>query len=83
MCRIPRIRVREIILLTEIKKDDAAQKARMIFFFSQVGEKKQPISIGGTVTNRPFQRAHREVGSQRCLSVKSFPESHCQSARLI
>lgn len=39
MCRIPRIRVREIVLLTEIKKDDAAQKARMIFFFSQVGKK--------------------------------------------
>lgn len=29
----------EIIPLTEIKKDDAAQKARMIFFFSQVGKK--------------------------------------------
>lgn len=39
MCPIPRIRVREIILLTEIKKDDAAQKSENDFLFSKCGEK--------------------------------------------
>lgn len=29
MCGVPRVRFHEIILLTEIKKDDVAQKPRM------------------------------------------------------
>lgn len=51
MCRVPRVRFHEIILLTEIKKDDAAQKPRMIFFF-----REQPANLRATVTNGPLWR---------------------------